>query len=93
MLVLVTTCVKTHTDSNRLVFVHDPTDSDGYVIPIGKQRLIPSHIFYTPCSGIWQSVWIETAPANYVTQLDLSADMHGQGAYVPYFRPDSLLTK
>ncbi|GLA30746.1 hypothetical protein AnigIFM63604_004468 [Aspergillus niger] len=78
MLVLDTTCVKTHTDSNRLVFVHDPTDSDGYVIPIGKQRLIPSHIFYTPCSGIWQSVWIETAPANYVTQLDLSADMHGQ---------------
>ncbi|TKA29110.1 hypothetical protein B0A49_13783, partial [Cryomyces minteri] len=38
-----------------LVFVHDPTDSDPYVIPIGKQTLHPSHIFYTPCSGIWQS--------------------------------------
>ncbi|PYH90720.1 hydrolase [Aspergillus ellipticus CBS 707.79] len=62
-----------------LIFVHDPTDLNGYVIPIGKQRLIPSaHIFYTPCSGIWQSVWIEPAPANYVTQLDLTADMHGQ---------------
>lgn len=65
--------------------MHDPTDSDGYVIPIGKQRLIPSHIFYTPCSGIWQSVWIETAPANYVTQLDLTADMNGQGVYSPMF--------
>lgn len=62
-----------------LVFVHDPTDSGDYVIPIGKQTLNPSHIFYTPCSGIWQSVWIESAPANHVVQLDLAADMHGVG--------------
>ncbi|RHZ47483.1 putative hydrolase [Aspergillus thermomutatus] len=61
-----------------LVFVHDPTDSGNYVIPIGKQRLIPAHIFYTPCSGIWQSVWIESAPANYITELDISAGMDGQ---------------
>ncbi|KAK0275242.1 hypothetical protein LTR35_011290 [Friedmanniomyces endolithicus] len=61
-----------------LVFVHDPTDSDPYVIPIGKQTLHPSHIFYTPCSGIWQSVWIESAPSNYITQLDIAAGMDGQ---------------
>jgi hypothetical protein len=61
------------------VFVHDPTDNGDYVIPIGKQTLNPSHIFYTPCSGIWQSVWIESAPANHVVQLDLTADMHGVG--------------
>ncbi|KAJ5550865.1 hypothetical protein N7535_001196 [Penicillium sp. DV-2018c] len=61
-----------------LVFAHDPTDSDDYVIPIGKQTLRPSHIFYTPCSGIWQSVWLEAAPANHITQLDIDADMHGQ---------------
>lgn len=67
-------------DSIRLVFVHDPTDSGDYVMPIGKQRLIPAHIFYTPCSGIWQSVWIESAPANYITELDISAGMDGQGA-------------
>ncbi|KAK2765162.1 hypothetical protein FQN54_008861 [Arachnomyces sp. PD_36] len=56
-----------------LVFVHDPTDSDGFVIPIGKQALNPSHIFYRPCSGIWQSVWLEQAPTNHITQLDVSA--------------------
>ncbi|TKA64881.1 hypothetical protein B0A55_09733, partial [Friedmanniomyces simplex] len=61
-----------------LVFVHDPTDSDPYVIPIGKQTLHQSHIFYTPCSGIWQSVWIESAPSNYITQLDIAAGMDGQ---------------
>ncbi|KAK3686377.1 hypothetical protein LTR37_019887 [Vermiconidia calcicola] len=61
-----------------LVFAHDPTDSDPYVIPIGKQTLRPSHIFYRPCSGIWQSVWIESAPTNYVTELNLNADMDGK---------------
>ncbi|CAG7930909.1 unnamed protein product [Penicillium olsonii] len=61
-----------------LVFVHDPTDDGDYVIPIGKQTLRPSHIFYTPCSGIWQSVWLEAAPTNYITQLDLDANMDGQ---------------
>ncbi|KAK5174069.1 uncharacterized protein LTR77_001149 [Saxophila tyrrhenica] len=61
-----------------LVFAHDPTDSDPYVIPIGKQTLNPSHIFYRPCSGIWQSVWIESAPANYITELNLNADMNGK---------------
>ncbi|KAK3110072.1 hypothetical protein LTR53_016023 [Teratosphaeriaceae sp. CCFEE 6253] len=61
-----------------LVFVHDPTDQDPYVIPIGKQTLHPSHIFYTPCSGIWQSVWIESAPASYITQLNIAAGMDGQ---------------
>lgn len=64
---------------DRLVFVHDPTDSGDYVIPIGKQTLNPSHIFYTPCSGIWQSVWVEPAPATYITGLDVAADMYGEG--------------
>ncbi|KAJ5468147.1 hypothetical protein N7475_005899 [Penicillium sp. IBT 31633x] len=61
-----------------LVFVHDPTDDGDYVIPIGKQTLRPSHIFYTPCSGIWQSVWLEAAPSNHITHLDLDANMDGQ---------------
>lgn len=60
-----------------LVFAHDPTDSDPYIIPIGKQTLNPSHIFYRPCSGIWQSVWIESAPANYVTEMNIDAGMDG----------------
>jgi hypothetical protein len=65
-----------------LVFAWDPTDSGSYQIPIGKQTLQPSHIFYTPCSGIWQSVWLESAPAAHITKLDVSADMHGKGSYI-----------
>lgn len=66
--------------SNELiVFAFDPTDSDDYIIPIGKQTLHPSHIFYRPCSGIWKPVWIESAPSNYITELDINADMNGKG--------------
>lgn len=65
----------------RLVFVYDPTDDGESVIPIGKQTLNPSHIFYTPCSGVWQSVWLEPAASNWITQLDLDANMDGQGVY------------
>lgn len=63
----------------RLVFVYDPTDTSGTMVPLGKQTLNPSHIFYRPCSGIWQSVWLESAPAEHISKLDVNADMNGEG--------------
>lgn len=62
---------------DSFVFVHDPTDAE--VIPVGKQTRNPSHIFYRSCSGIWQTVWLERAPANHITQLDVAAGMDGEG--------------
>jgi beta-galactosidase/beta-glucuronidase len=76
----VTKWAKCGEENELLIFVHDPTDSGDYVIPIGKQTLRPSHIFYRPCSGIWQGVFVEPAPALHITRLDLDADMYGQGA-------------
>ncbi|KAF9774160.1 hypothetical protein IL306_007910 [Fusarium sp. DS 682] len=64
-------------DSNELlVFVNDPTDDQ--VIPIGKQTLRPSHIFYRSCSGIWQQVWLEAVPKDYITDLDVAAGADGE---------------
>ncbi|KAF4952255.1 hypothetical protein FGADI_6875 [Fusarium gaditjirri] len=69
-------------DSNELlVFVNDPTDDQ--VIPIGKQTLRPSHIFYRSCSGIWQQVWLEAVPKDYITDLDLAAGADGEGKSFP----------
>ncbi|KAI1122677.1 family 2 glycosyl hydrolase [Nemania abortiva] len=72
----ITDLVKDGTNTLR-VDVFDPTDANGYMIPQGKQTLNPSHIFYTPCSGIWQSVWLESVPANHIIQLDIAAAMDG----------------
>ena len=63
--------------------VFDPTDGMGYNIPMGKQRVNPSHIFYRACSGIWQTVWMESVPQNYIQKLDISADMNGKGKLQP----------
>ncbi|KAK8068987.1 glycoside hydrolase superfamily [Apiospora phragmitis] len=60
------------------VHVFDPTDSMGYNIPMGKQRVNPSHIFYRACTGIWQTVWMESVPKNYIQKLDISADADGK---------------
>lgn len=60
----------------------DPTNLYGYQIPVGKQKLIPEHIFYTPCSGIWQTVWLESVPSEHVTSLAVNAEMSGQGRQV-----------
>uniref|UniRef100_A0A8H7KCU2 Glycoside hydrolase family 2 catalytic domain-containing protein n=1 Tax=Bionectria ochroleuca TaxID=29856 RepID=A0A8H7KCU2_BIOOC len=85
----VTADVKYGGSNDLLVFVSDPTDSQP--IPVGKQTLNPSHIFYRSCSGIWQTVWIESTPANHITQLDVSAkhdgevtvNVHGSGDGTP----------
>lgn len=60
--------------NNELVVkVYDPTDR-GYQ-PHGKQVLNPANIYYTPSSGIWQTVWMEVVPATYIKQLTITPDI------------------
>ena len=42
--------------------------------PYGKQVLPKKRggMWYTPVSGIWQSVWLEWVPENYVNRLDIA---------------------
>ena len=39
--------------------------------PYGKQTLKRGGMWYTPVSGIWQSVWLEPVPANYIRELKI----------------------
>jgi len=43
-----------------VVAVTDPTDNGDE--PRGKQSRKPEGIFYTPTSGIWQTIWLEPVP-------------------------------
>lgn len=65
-------------DNLLTLFVHDPTNREGFLVPAGKQVINPSHIFYRSCSGVWQSVWLEHASNDYITALDVAADMDGK---------------
>ncbi len=39
------------------------------VLPYGKQRRKRGGMWYTPISGIWQTVWLESVPENYIKSL------------------------
>ena len=53
--------------------VFDPTDNDA--VPRGKQVLSPGGIFYTPTSGIWQTVWMEAVPQSYIADYRVETDI------------------
>ncbi len=61
-------------DSNALVVkVVDPTDR-GYQAR-GKQLLKPNGIWYTPVTGIWQTVWIESVPRTHIKSIQVTPDL------------------
>ncbi len=43
--------------------------------PYGKQRIKRGGMWYTPFSGIWQPVWIESAAKKYIKSLTIDTDM------------------
>lgn len=54
--------------------VVDPTDQES--ISRGKQQLNQKGIWYTPVSGIWQTVWLEAVNPQYIRQILPEADIH-----------------
>jgi len=50
-----------------VVLVWDPTDKSSQ--PRGKQVTNPGGIWYTPSSGIWQTVWLEPVPETCIESI------------------------
>lgn len=63
------------TDKNQklIVKVWDPTNEGPQ--PRGKQVKKPEGIYYTPVTGIWQTVWLEPVNKKYVTNLKTTTDI------------------
>ena len=57
------------------VIVTDPTDTKEQ--ERGKQKIKRGGIWYTPQSGIWQSVWAEKTPFNYIKRIKITPDLTG----------------
>ena len=47
------------------------------VLPYGKQVIKRSGMWYTPVSGIWQTVWLECVPVRYIQRLEIRTHSHG----------------
>ncbi|MBR0040066.1 MAG: glycoside hydrolase family 2 [Oscillospiraceae bacterium] len=75
-------------------------ETDGGFHTRGKQKTQRGGIWYTPQSGIWQSVWVESVPQNYVrglritphfddAEVDIAADVVGTESAFAHFGGES----
>ena len=60
--------------------VWDPIDAGSQ--PRGKQVRKPRGIWYTPTTGIWQTVWLEPVDKVYIKSLNIVPDIDNQQVYV-----------
>ncbi len=44
-------------------------------LPYGKQSLRRGGMWYTPVSGIWQTVWLEIVPENHICRVDVQTTL------------------
>jgi len=56
-----------------IVSVWDPTDAGTQAR--GKQVREPKGIWYTPTTGIWQTVWLEPVAASHISDLEIVPDV------------------
>ncbi len=50
-------------------------DLRDHILPYGKQVLKRGGMWYTPVSGIWQTVWLESVPEYYVNSMEIQVTL------------------
>ncbi|MFC4699184.1 glycoside hydrolase family 2 protein [Glaciecola siphonariae] len=73
----VTHAIKQGQNTIKLRVIDETDAADRYQLR-GKQKVDNHSIWYTPSSGIWQTVWLEDVPNTYIESLRMQADMNGQ---------------
>ena len=76
----ITGALQSKGDNTLLVKVWDPTDK-GFQ-PRGKQVSDPNGIWYTPVTGIWQTVWLEPVNASHIDELRITPDIDNNLLYL-----------
>ncbi|MBQ1821672.1 MAG: glycoside hydrolase family 2 [Clostridia bacterium] len=60
-------------DDNELIV--KAIDALDHTYPWGKQKHKNGGMWYTPFSGIWQTVWMEAVPEQYVRELSIRSSL------------------
>lgn len=69
----ITALITKNKSQSILVKVWDPTDAGPQ--PVGKQMIKANGIWYTTNTGIWQTVWLETVPVDYIVSTRQTPDI------------------
>ncbi len=67
-------------DNELIVIVKDYSDAGVYAY--GKQKREHGGMWYTPSSGIWQSVWLEEIPKEGISDIKITVDYDHQSVYL-----------
>lgn len=81
----ITDALKNEGPQELVVRVWDPTDFGSQ--PRGKQIHNPHGIWYTPVTGIWQTVWLEPVAKNAVTGIKVVPDIDAKTATITVNTP------
>jgi hypothetical protein len=71
---------KSKSEQQLIVAVTDPADANWQ--PRGKQVQEPKGIWYTPTTGIWQTVWLEEVPAVSIERISVVPDIDAQTVHI-----------
>lgn len=58
----------------------------------GKQRKDRGGMWYTPTSGIWQTVWCESVPKNYIKGIRVTPNLNGAHFEIDASASEKILT-
>ncbi len=58
-------------EENNEIVIRCYDDLTDKAFPYGKQTLKRGGMWYTPVSGIWQTVWLESVPERYIEKLNI----------------------
>jgi hypothetical protein len=84
----ITEFLKTAAPNELVLSVWDPTDAGTQ--PRGKQVRKPHGIWYTPTSGIWQTVWLEPVSAAHIKDLEITPNVDRGSVTVRAITPPTL---
>ena len=71
-------------EENELV-IRCTDDLHDQAFPYGKQVINRGGMWYTPVSGIWQTVWLESVPGTYIENLNI--ENHGASVTISTVPP------
>lgn len=78
----------TNSENELAVRVRDYTDDGEY--SRGKQRTNRGGIWYSAQSGIWQTVWLESTPREFLESVRITPDYDNEQVSFEYFGTDDV---
>lgn len=82
-----------HLIKNNTLIVKVSDNLNKKILPYGKQRYKRGGMWYTPVSGIWQTVWLESVSERYIKDIKIKTSKNGAEIYFDGIQDGTLTLK